>query len=108
MSTMEKQISDFLETGKDWDKASSKLPGVFIVKMPATKSRPALLALEVNPERDGKPLKRKGLFITSTDMLMAFNEALKSDSLFKLMTAIDEINSTQNPKGSGQTKIDID
>ena len=108
MSGMEKKINDFLQTGKDWEKASSNLSGVFIVKMPATKSRPALLALEVNPEKEGKPLKRKGLFITSTDMLMAFNQALKSDSLFKLMTVIDDLNGQQMPAGKGQMKIDID
>jgi hypothetical protein len=108
MSEMEKQISDFLQTGKDWEKMTSPLLGVSVVKMPATKSRPALLSLEVNPERDGKPLKRKGLFVTSTDMLLAFNEALKSDKLFKLMTAIDEINSQQMPKGSGQRRIEFD
>ena len=47
------------------------MAGVFIVKIPATKTRPARLNLEFNPPKDdGSPMKKRGLFIGSTEMLI--------------------------------------
>ncbi|MEX2680859.1 MAG: hypothetical protein Q6373_004615 [Candidatus Sigynarchaeota archaeon] len=110
MSSIEKTIKDFLKDGKDWDKLPTKqLPGVNIVKMPATKSRPALLALEVNPVKEGKPMKRKGLFVTSKEMLVSFSEILTNDSIFTLMKTIEDINAAAMPKGSSVPKaLDLD
>ncbi|NMC06560.1 MAG: hypothetical protein GYA24_15190 [Candidatus Lokiarchaeota archaeon] len=105
MSSQEKQMKEFLKNGQDWEKMSTKdLPGVFVVKMPATKSRPALLALEVNPMKDGKPMKRKGLFVTSKDMLVSFQEILTSDGTFSVMRSVEQINAEVAPKGTGGPK----
>jgi len=110
MSSIEKAIKDFLKDGKDWDKLPTKqLPGVNVVKMPATKARPALLALEVNPTKEGKPMKRKGLFVTSKEMLVSFSEILTNDSIFTLMKTVEDINAAAMPKGSGAPKaLDLD
>ncbi|MBN2153592.1 MAG: hypothetical protein JW839_19205 [Candidatus Lokiarchaeota archaeon] len=107
--SVENNIKKFLESGQDWEKLATKqLPGVNIVKMPATKARPALLAIEVNPLRDGKPMKRKGLFVTSTEMLVSFSELLTNEALFSLMKTVEGINAEKVPKGSGSTALDLD
>jgi hypothetical protein len=73
--------------------------GVTVVKVPATKTRPALLFLEINPiKADGKPLKRKGLFVGSKEMLIKFSEALNDDKTFQLIGELEKVNPEVNSK----------
>lgn len=66
MADIEAQLKNHLKTGTDWEKMDTPVPGVSVVKVPATKTRPALLFLEINPlKNNGKPMKRKGLFVGS-------------------------------------------
>ncbi|MHA1912833.1 MAG: hypothetical protein ACW986_15865 [Promethearchaeota archaeon] len=67
--------------------------GVSVVKVPATKTRPALLFLEINPiKADGKPLKRKGLFVGNKEILIKFSEALNDDKTFQLIGELEKVN----------------
>nr|MDO8117842.1 hypothetical protein [Candidatus Sigynarchaeota archaeon] len=108
MSETEKKVKQFLKDGQDWEKYPTQLEGVSIVKMPGTKARPPLLALEVNPYKDGKPIKRKGLFITNADMLLEFTDLLMNDSLPTLMKTIDGINTEAMPKGAKKEPLKLD
>ncbi|NVM46512.1 MAG: hypothetical protein HWN79_16520 [Candidatus Lokiarchaeota archaeon] len=103
MADIEAQLKAHLKNGADWEKMETPVPGVNVVKVPATKTRPALLFLEVNPlKEDGKPLKRKGLFVGSKEMLIKFGEALNDDKVFQLIGELEKI----NPQGTanGVTK----
>ena len=109
MSDLKSEIESFLKEAKDWEKLpTANLPGVNVVKMPATKTRPSKLAIEVNPEKDGKPLKKKGLFITSAEMLIEFSEILQNESLYTLMKVIDSINKEQEPVKKSRKPLKID
>ena len=58
MANIEAQLKDHLKSGADWEKMETPIEGVNVVKVPATKTRPALLFLEINPLKDnGQPLK---------------------------------------------------
>ena len=93
MADIEAQLKAHLEKGKDWEKMETPVRGVSVVKVPATKSRPALLFLEINPlKEDGKPMKRKGLFVGSTEMLLKFIETLQDDKVYQLSLEIEKIN----------------
>ena len=93
MSNIENQLENHLKGGEDWEKMETPIPGVFVVKVPATKTKPALLFLEVNPLKDdGKPLKKRGLFIGSKEMLLKFSEALNDDKTFQLIGELEKIN----------------
>ena len=93
MSDIEAQLKEHLEKGEDWEKMQTPVPGVSVVKVPATKTRPALLFLEVNPlKEDGKPMKRKGLFVGSKEMLIKFGETLQDDKVFQLIGELEKIN----------------
>ncbi|MFW9895754.1 MAG: hypothetical protein ACFFD7_08115 [Candidatus Thorarchaeota archaeon] len=97
MATIEAQLKDHLKNGTDWEKMETPIEGVSVVKVPATKSRPALLHLEINPlKEDGKPMKKRGLFVGSKEMLIKFSEALNDDKTFQLIGELEKI----NPKGS--------
>jgi len=103
MADIQAQLKEHLKTGKDWEKMETPIPGVFVVKVPATKARPALLFIEVNPlKSDGKPMKRKGLFIGSKEMYLAFKEALEEDAIYTLIQNVEAVN--PEIKGAGATK----
>jgi hypothetical protein len=93
MADIQQQLKDHLSKANDWEKMETPVPGVFVVKVPATKTRPALLFLEVNPLTDnGKPMKRKGLFVGSKEMLVKFSEALSDDKVYQLIGEVEAVN----------------
>jgi hypothetical protein len=93
MADIQAQLEDHLEKGKDWEKMETPIPGVYVVKVPATKTRPALLFLEINPLKDnGKPMKRKGLFVGDKNMLVKFGELLNDDKVFQLIQELERVN----------------
>ncbi len=101
MADIEAQLRNHLNNAKDWEKMEAPVPGVFIVKVPATKTRPALLFLEINPLKDdGKPMKRKGLFVGSKEMLVKFGEALNDDKVFQLIGELEKINPEMATSGT--------
>ena len=93
MSDIQAQLQDHLNNAPDWGKMETPVPGVFVVKVPASKIRPALLFLEVNPlKTDGNPMKKKGLFVKDYEMLVKFSEALTDDKVVRLIKEVEEIN----------------
>ncbi len=93
MSDIKSQLKEHLKSAKDWEKMETPIPGVFVVKIPPTKTRGAMLNLEVNPLKEGgAPTKRKGLFISSSEMLEGFREALSDEKISKLMNELDLVN----------------
>ncbi|MFX1260168.1 MAG: hypothetical protein ACFFAN_20145 [Promethearchaeota archaeon] len=101
MADIQTQLRDHLENGEDWEKMETPVPGVFVVKVPSTKTRPALLFLEINPLKDdGKPMKRKGLFVGSKEMLIKFSETLQDDKVYQLIGELESINPEVNEKES--------
>lgn len=97
MADIQAQLKEHLKSGKDWEKMDTPVEGVSVVKVPATKTRPSLLFLEINPLKDdGKPMKRKGLFVGTKEMLVKFGEALNDDKVFQLIGEVEKV----NPKGS--------
>ncbi|MFW9773853.1 MAG: hypothetical protein ACFFFB_23240 [Candidatus Heimdallarchaeota archaeon] len=93
MSSIQSQLKEHLDKATDWAKMETPVPGVFVVKVPATKTRPSLLFIEVNPlNEDGTPMKRKGLFVGSKEMLIKFGETLNDDKVFQLIGEIEKVN----------------
>jgi hypothetical protein len=102
MADIQAQLKAHLKNGADWEKMEAPIEGVFVVKVPATKTRPALLFLEINPLKDdGKPMKRKGLFVGSKEMLVKFAEALGDDKVFQLISEVEKI----NPQGAASGPV---
>ncbi|MFX1488164.1 MAG: hypothetical protein ACFFBI_03390 [Promethearchaeota archaeon] len=103
MSDIEAQLREHLKNGEDWEKMETPVEGVSVVKVPATKTRPALLFLEINPiKEDGKPLKRKGLFVGSKEILIKFSEALNDDKTFQLIGELEKVNPEVSTGGASK------
>ncbi|MHA1730884.1 MAG: hypothetical protein ACTSU5_03025 [Promethearchaeota archaeon] len=101
-------LEEHLTEAKDWEKMETDIPGVFVVKIPATKTRPAKIMIEVNPvDETGKPKKRKGLFISDFEMYVQFLEALEDDRIGKLIKVVDSVN-PQNSSNGTKKKLKIE
>lgn len=92
MADIQAQLKEHLKNGNDWEKMATPIEGVSVVKVPSTKTRPSLLFLEINPLIDGKPIKRKGLFVGNREMLVKFSEALADDKVYQLIGEIEKVN----------------
>ena len=98
------QLRDHLDSAADWEKLPTPIPGVYVVKIPATKTRPAKLMIEVNPvDENGNPRKRKGLFLTDEKMRRDFVVALENEDVSNLLRAVDVVNPTV--ADAGQKKV---
>ena len=89
---MEEDLRDFLATGKNWETIKTTTPGVFIVRAPETKSRPAILAIEINPpDSSGNPTKRRGLKIWNKAELEIFRKLLSMEKLDEIIVTVERI-----------------
>jgi hypothetical protein len=96
----------FLETGEDWERKNTTLKGVSIIKLPLTRSRPASLAIEINPPNEkGTPMKKKGIMIMGRGELSAFRELFNNEKVEALLMSIEEV--APGKKGSKSGKDDI-
>jgi hypothetical protein len=96
----------FLDTGEDWERKNTSLPGVSIIRLPATRSRPASLAIEVNPvDGNGRPMKKKGIMVMTSIELLAFRQVFDNEKLEQLLTAVEKV--LPEKKGAKKSSGDI-
>ena len=89
----DEKLLQFLRSGRDWERRATTVPGIFILRLPEDGRRPASLAIELNPvDEAGKPTKRRGLVLRSSEELRAFRELINNEKLDTLMSRIDEVN----------------
>jgi hypothetical protein len=85
-------LRTFLEHGEDWERKNTSVPGLFLIKLPRTRTRSASLALELNPiGESGLPIKRKGIMIMNTHELDAFRRLFENPKIVTVLSAIEEL-----------------
>ena len=108
--SLEEKLRDFLKNGKDWERRATTVPGVFILRIPSDGKRPSSLAVEVNPVDDsGRPTKKRGLILRSSEELREFRELINNEKLPELMAKIDIVNpkSSVGKKKTGGEVIEV-
>lgn len=96
----------FLENGEDWERKNTSVPGVYLIKLPKTRNRPASLALELNPiGESGLPIKRKGLMIMSGHELEAFRRLFENPKVASVLDAIDDLFPERRSIGRGADDV---
>jgi len=91
-------LRTFLENGDDWERKQTSVAGLSIIKLPKTRTRPASLALELNPVgENGLPMKRKGYMVMSTVELAALRSLVASEKIDSLFAAITEVTPEKRP-----------
>jgi hypothetical protein len=93
----EDKISSFLNTGPDWGRLKTTIPGVFVLKMPPYKNVPARLAVELNPvDAKGLPIKKRGLVLRSKSELEQYREIFQFDKIATLLGNVEKVNPQTN------------
>ena len=90
---VDERLAQFLNQGTAWERKVTSIPGVFLLKLPAFKSRPAAIVIEVNPvDSSGSPTKKRGIIIRSGSELEQIRNILTNVKLEQLAKSIDEVN----------------
>ena len=100
-------LKAFIEEGGDWERKATTLAGVSIIRLPATKNRPASLAIDINPlGENGLPMKKKGIMIMNAAELVAFRAVFNSDKMDSLLRALEEV-LPERKSGAKSKKADV-
>jgi hypothetical protein len=100
-------LKTFIEEGQDWERKNTSVKGVSIIRLPATKNRPASLAIDINPVgENGLPMKKKGIMIMNAAELAAFRAAFTSEKVDSLITALEEVLPERKAAGKS-SKMDV-
>ena len=100
-------LKTFIEEGADWERKNTSVKGVSIIRLPATKNRPASLAIDINPVGDnGLPMKKKGIMIMNAAELAAFRAAFTNEKVDSLITALEEVLPERKTAGKS-SKMDV-
>ncbi|MDD1704387.1 MAG: hypothetical protein LUP97_04050 [Methanoregula sp.] len=94
-------LKAFIEEGADWERKQTTVPGVSIIRLPATKNRAASLAIDINPVGDnGLPMKKKGIMIMNSAELAAFRKTFANEKVDGLIAALEDL--LPERKGAGK------
>ncbi len=89
---METRLADFLKSGKDWERKSTSVPGVSVLRMPPFRGSPARLSVELNPvDSSGRPRKRRGVILRSSEELAEYKKLIGDEKVASLLKNIDEL-----------------
>jgi len=104
----EDKLAEFLEKGKDWEKVKTTVPGVFVMKMPGSKTRAANLSVEINPvDAGGSPTKRRGLIVRSVDEFLEFKEIVLNEKVESLLEMLEAVNPEKGRAKASKDVIEI-
>jgi hypothetical protein len=94
--TVEDRLASFLKDARDWERTTTNIPGVFLLKLPSSRTRQAAIAIEINPvDSAGSATKKRGIVVRSASELDEFNRILANQKLVELATKIDQVNPQQ-------------
>jgi hypothetical protein len=103
---LESKLTDFLRSGKDWERKLTSVPGVFVLKMPPFRGSPARLAVELNPvDEAGKPTKKRGVLLRSSAELAEYKKMFQDEKLITLLKNLDAVSPKPAKKQESGTEI---
>ena len=92
----------FLTEGRDWEKKATNIPGIFLIKLPGSKSSSPSLAIEINPvDSFGATTKKRGVVIRSTSELEQITSLLSNPKINQLASSIDGVNPKRGDSAAG-------
>jgi hypothetical protein len=99
---VDNRLTDFLNEGKDWERKQTNVPGVFLLKLPAFRSRPACIAIEIDAlsRGGGGGNRRRGLIIRSKEDIKQLSNILTNDKVIELASAVEKVNPGQTNTSS--------
>lgn len=102
----EDKLAELLKKGKDWEKVKTNVPGVFVMRMPGTKSREPSLSVELNPvDASGSPTKRRGLIVMNVMEFMEFKDLVNNEKVEELLERLENVNPGSARKSKESQKV---
>ena len=108
MENIESKLKEFLGDGKDWERKQTNIPGVFLLRLPAFRSRPECVAIEIDATSrvgGGGGNRRRGIIIKAEEEVKEMSKILENPKLINLAAALEKINPPQ-AKSSTSSTID--
>jgi hypothetical protein len=100
--TVDNRLTDFLNEGKDWERKQTNVPEVFLLKLPAFRSRPACIGIEIDAmgRGGGGGNRRRGLIIRTKEDIAQLSNILNNDKVMELASALEKVNPVQTSTSS--------
>jgi len=99
-------LKKFLESGRDWERKPTSVPGVFIMKLPGYGRSSSKLAAEINPvDAYGNPTKKRGLLIRTGSELENYKKILGNEKINDLLEALERINPQVQRRGESTKDV---
>jgi hypothetical protein len=93
---VEDRLTGFLRDARAWGRKATNIPGVFLLKLPSSRTRQAVIAIEINPvDSAGSATKKRGIVVRSASELDEFNRILSNQKLVELARKMDQVNPKQ-------------
>jgi len=110
--SIQERLTQFLKESVDWERKTTSVPGVFLLKLPSSKTgtRKEALAIEINPinPATSSPTKKRGIVIKSASELEEIIQILTNPKMSELASKIDGINPTEiKSKAKSTDRSDI-
>lgn len=92
----DKRLIEFLENGKDWERKQTNIPGVFLIRLPQFRSRPACIGVELDAlNRGGGSNRRRGIILRTSEELQQLLDIVSNKKLSELTSSIEKVNPLQ-------------
>lgn len=92
----DKRLIEFLENGKDWERKQTNIPGVFLIRLPQFRSRPACIGVELDAlNRGGGGNRRRGIILRTSEELQQLLDIVSNKKLSELTSSIEKVNPVQ-------------
>jgi hypothetical protein len=108
---MQERLNQFLKESADWERRTTSVPGIFLLKLPRSKTgtRREAIAIEINPinPTTSSPTKKRGIVLMSAPELEEFRKILTNPKMSELAGMIDGINPGLISKAKSTDSSDI-
>jgi hypothetical protein len=108
---MQERLTQFLQESADWERRTTSVPGIFLLKLPRSKTgtRREAIAIEINPinPTTSSPTKKRGIVLMSALELEEFRKILTNPKMSELAGMIDGINPGLKSKAKSTNSSDI-
>ena len=91
----DERLVKFLENGKDWERKQTNIPGVFLIRLPQFRSRPACIGVELDALNRGGGNRRRGIIIRTSNELQQLLDIVTNKKLNELTSSIEKVNPVQ-------------
>ena len=104
----DKRLTEFLENGKDWKRKQTNIPGVFLIRLPQFRSRPACVGVELDIlNRGGGSSRRRGIILRTTSELQQLMDVINNTKLLELTSSMEKVNPAQQSSSGANLDNEI-